>query len=145
MTDDALLNRFREAAFEQLDNVDGDFTRLAEPHKTISIVESAQGIIDNGGLRYFFTNDWPHKPPYSVFADAYEKIGRIEAANALRQAAGSFDIEQPEHHIEIRRDFLEKNYNRDKLEVDGWNDCICGDEMVWTDLATWLRVHLRAN
>jgi hypothetical protein len=42
------------------------------------IVYSAQGVIDNGGYRYFFESDWPDNPPYSKFYDAYSAIGCIK-------------------------------------------------------------------
>ncbi len=48
---------------------------------TVWAVEQAQGIIDNGGFQYFFENDWPENPSYSVFIDSFRRIGAGEAAD----------------------------------------------------------------
>jgi hypothetical protein len=145
MDDEQLLAELSDAAFKKMSEVDDDLSRMEEPFKTIALVYSAQGIIDNGGLRYFFENDWPHKPPYSEFADAYERIGRADLANALRSAAASFPIERPELHRDKRRDYIEENYDETTFGVRGWDDRICGDAQVWKDLAAWARAHRRAG
>ena len=139
MDDNDLLDALSDDAFRQMSAVDDDLARMEEPYKTIAIIYSSQGVIDNGGLTYFFANDWPHKPPYSEYADAYERIGCIEAANALRSAAASFTIERPELHRERRLAYIEANYDEATLGVKGWDDCICGDERVWENLAAWAR------
>jgi hypothetical protein len=41
--------------------------QLSEPLQTCWAVENAQGIIDNGGLQYFFDSDWDGNSPYSFF------------------------------------------------------------------------------
>ena len=86
MTDDALLDKASEIAFKKLGEAGERMEDLEDPYKTVAIIYSAQGVIDNGGMGYFFENDWPNNPPYSVFADAYERIGRVDAARALRDA-----------------------------------------------------------
>lgn len=139
MSEEKLLDKASEIAFVKLTEAGDKLEQLEEPYKTVAIVYSAQGIIDNGGLRYFFENDWPNNPPYSIFADAYERIGRADAAKALRDAAATFGISKPENDLEARRAFIEANYDKDAFQVQGWNDCICGDEQVWADLATWIR------
>jgi hypothetical protein len=57
---------------------------LPEPLATTWAVVTSQGVIDNGGLQYFFENDWPASVTYSVFSDAYRTIGGIEAADLYR-------------------------------------------------------------
>ncbi len=54
------------------------------------LVVSAQGVIDNGGYRYFFGADWPGNPPYSKFIDAYQSIGCEEQAKELERVVGTF-------------------------------------------------------
>lgn len=145
MNDEQLLDKLSGVAFQRLSEVDDDPARVEEPYRTIAIVYSAQGIIDNGGLRYFFENEWPHKPPYSEFADAYERIGRVDAANALRSAAASFGVARPERDREMRRAYIEENHDEATFGVRGWDDCICGDEQVWKDLAAWARTYPEAR
>lgn len=139
MDDEEWLDSLSTVAIRRMAEVDDDLDRIEEPYKTIAIVYAAQGIIDNGGLRYFFENDWPHKPPYSEFADAYERIGCADAANALRSAAASFPIERPERNRAARLAYIAENYDEKTFTVAGWNDCICGDEQVWKNLAAWAR------
>ena len=137
--DEEWLEALFDEACEMMDDFDDDVSRLEEPYRTVAIIFSAQGIIDNGGFCYFFENDWPHCPPYSLFADAYERIGRIKGASAIRSAVASFGFETPETNLEGRRKFMEQNYNEEEFEVSGWEDCLCGDQKVWSDLAAWVK------
>ncbi len=139
MDDDTLLDTMSHVAFQKLALVENDLSRVEEPYRTVAMIIAAQGVIDNGGLVYFFENDWPHTPPYSVYADAYERIGRLAAARAIRDAAASFGIETPEKNVEARRQFIEDHYNESEFGVDCWEDCICGDETVLSALAEWVR------
>jgi hypothetical protein len=139
MTDDALLDKVSDTAFKKLADVDDRMEALEEPYKTVAIIYSAQGVIDNGGMVYFFENDWPNNPPYSDFADAYERIGRVDAAKALRDAVETFGVPNPERNKKARRDYMEAHQKRFNGMV--WDDCICGDKRVFADLATWVRSH----
>lgn len=136
---DVLLDEISSIAFQKLEAAGDDFSNIEEPYRTVAIIFAAQGVIDNGGLVYFFENDWPHAPPYSVFADAYERIGRLEAAHAIRNAAASFGVDMPERECDRRRKFIDQHCDHEKLGVSGWDDCICGDDQVWTDLSTWVQ------
>ncbi len=139
---EAYLENASTIAFQKLDDVSGDLEALAEPYRTIVLVYSAQGTIDNGGLFYFFESDWPGNPPYSLFADAYRRIGRMEAGDSIDYAAKTFGIPFPEKDKEFRNAFIEKQFGTDETEGEWdveWDDCICGDEQVWSDLASWLQ------
>lgn len=141
LDNETLLDKMSDIAFKKMGVADEDHSKVEEPYRTVAIIFAAQGVIDNGGLVYFFENDWPNTPPYSVYADAYERIGRLEAAKAIRDAAASFGIDSPEKNREARRKFMKEHFNEEKYEVDGWNDCVCGDEKVWSDLANWVRTY----
>lgn len=141
---ESYMDKASTIAFQKLDDVEGNIELLEEPYKTIAVIYSAQGVIDNGGLIYFFESDWPHNPPYTLFADAYRRINRQEAGDAIEFAATSFGIPNPEKNKSFRNEFMEKQFGTD--ETDGtwtveWNDCICGDEDVWTHLTAWLRMN----
>ncbi len=82
-------------AHAKLKEVDNDIRRLGDPHRTLILVESSKGVIDNGGLIYFFEMDWAGCPPYSTFSDAYRKIGLHDAADDIDNAAKSFGFEAP--------------------------------------------------
>lgn len=143
ITDHELLDKVSDIAFNKLTDADDQMESIEEPYKTVAIIYSAQGVIDNGGMVYFFENDWPNNPPYSVFADAYERIGRTDAAKALRAAEKSFNVPNPEKNRKARRDYIKAH--QDRFEGMVWDDCICGDEKVFEDLALWVRSHPSYN
>ena len=91
---------------------------LPEPLLTVWAVEQGQGIIDNGGFGYFYENDWPEKPPYSLFWDAFRRIGAVEAAECIKTTAELFPIACPELDYQMRRDYLNLSSDRAKDEPD---------------------------
>lgn len=96
----------------------------------------AQGIIDNGGLEYFFENDWPGKPPYADFVDAFKEIGCVDSANNIASAAKSFGIDDPQNHIDKRRKYMAENKKRGR--ISGWPKDIYGHEGVFDALAKYV-------
>ena len=118
---------------------DREIHEVEDPYFTIAVIFAAQGVIDNGGFRYFFENDWPKNPPYSIFYDAYDRIGLQDEAKNLKDAVLSFGINGPERQIELRNKYIDENYDEDKFEVKGWNDTICGNEFVWDKLVLWVK------
>lgn len=139
---EALLDRAINIVFERLNQVDGDVSKLEEPFRTVAIIHSAQGVIDNGGLVYFFESDWPNQPPYSLFIDAYRQIGKEDSAAAIEYAAKSFGVPDPEKHVELRNKFMQQHFWSDSEHYEPtveWDDDICGDEEVWCKLAQWIR------
>ena len=104
--DKDLLDRAVEIAFARLRKVKRDLAALPEPLRVVAIVCSAQGVIDNGGLRYFFENDWPRQPPYAQFVDAYRAIGAGADAEAIAAAAALFPFPDPERDRDRRCELL---------------------------------------
>jgi len=80
---------------------------LGEQLLTVWAVEQAQGVVDNGGFQYFFENDWPENPPYSVFMDAFRRIGAQEAADCIQDAAEMFPSTSPHLDYQMRRDHMD--------------------------------------
>jgi hypothetical protein len=74
---------------------------------TVWAVEQAQGVIDNGGFQYFFENDWPENPAYSVFMDAFRRIGADEAADCIHDAMEMFPSSNPHLDYQMRREFMD--------------------------------------
>src|SRR5688500_8764243 len=105
--DSRLLESVSAEAFARLEAAGGDPRKLIDPWRTVVVVHAAQGVIDNGGLRYFFGNDFPENPPYSVFEDAYRRIGAGRAADALGRATRLFRFADPQLDLEQRREVLE--------------------------------------
>ena len=100
-----LLKRTSQAIFSRLGT--GSIFSLSWPQQVVALIYSAQGVIDNGGFIYFFENDWPGQPPYSVFADTYRAIGAEECAECIEVAASLFPFPDPHRAEAERRAYLQ--------------------------------------
>lgn len=122
----------------------GDLELLPVPLRTLLMIESAQGMIDSGGLEYFYEADFPNNPPYAAFVEAYRRIGADAAADCLEQSAAMFPFEEPQLFEPLRRLWLEKW----RLEADGaferLSGRISGDASVWTLLEAYVASHREA-
>ncbi len=112
---------------EAADAVGGDPLQLSPELQPIAILYSVQAIVDNGGFRYLFENQYAH--PYSVFAAAYRQIGATDAADKLERAVALFPFENPHAHPEARLEFMDSLDESDELFLLG--DEVCGDERIW--------------
>jgi len=128
--------RAREDALNRLGSRD-DPRCLSITDQTILAVSSAQGVIDNGGFRYFFGADWPGQPPYSFFSDAYRRIGAEMAATCLDEALDLFPFADPERHGDLRKEFL--GSLPDTHELLALGDRVCGDQAVWEHLEQYAK------
>lgn len=132
------VSHFVYAEFEK---VNSDFSLMRPELAIFHRIQVAQGIIDNGGLVYFFENNWIGFPPYSDFVFSYQAIGCDAAAKCIEQAANSFPFADPELHCEKRRKFMKDNYDADLFTVRGWDNTVCGDETVYPALGNYAAMH----
>lgn len=150
------INRAADIAFNKLEKVNYNFSKIPVPVATFVRVYSAQGEIDNGGLEHFFESDWPNKPNYKVFIDSYNKIGSIEGAYILQEAVDCFPFDSPHRNIEARNlfmnqcripeefpaeEFSEEDFPLSDFPIEDWDDILCGDEEVWEKLANYVEKH----
>ena len=141
--EDKCIHAFKKAVL-MLQANSGEIESLPEPVKIFLLVHGAQGIIDNGGYRYFFESDWPDNPPYETFIRAYEVIGCDSQAEELRRVVATFPFARPELHKERRNAFIDANFDGEADSVRGWGDALCGDEDVWRKLADYYEAHKAA-
>jgi len=127
-----------EHAYTFLPAVDGNAARLPEPMRTVVIVNTAQGIIDNGGLEYFFESDFPHKPPYSVFVEAFRQIGADAVATCIERSADMFPFPHPHLHEAQRQHWIDSIKENEAHEFVLLSDKACGDEAVYKKLAEFV-------
>lgn len=111
-----------------------ELSGLPRPVVTFLLVHGAQGVIDNGGYRYFFGSDWPNNPPYSQFIEAYKTIGCDSQAKELERVVATFPFKNPHLYEEWRQKYMAENHDPEEHGVKGWGDNLCGDEVVWTKL-----------
>jgi hypothetical protein len=109
--------------------------------RVIVMIWTADGIIGNGGLRYFFESDFPDGTLFTDFITAYAAIGAVDCANALRTALTLFPGGYPQPDLEERNELLDKLDN-DKGPL-GLLDTVffqSADENVGL-IAAYLRAH----
>lgn len=69
--------------------------QLDQPCRTVIIVYSALGLIENGGFQYFFGSNFPGDPPYDVFTQAFSSVGIPELAVRFSKLVSSFPFDDP--------------------------------------------------
>ena len=120
----------------------GDVSRLPAELRAVALVHAAQGVIDNGGLQYFFESDFPGKPSYKLFVDAYQAIGATDAADALAKAVALFPFADPHRHAKRRNAFLDGFNDEDDEPVNSpfelLTQRLCGDKEVWRRLRAYV-------
>jgi hypothetical protein len=122
-----------------------DVAKLPAPVRHIALVHAAQGVIDNGGLQYFFEADFPNKPDYALFIEAYRAIGATEAAQALEEAVALFPFDSPHKFVKERNAFLDRFRNDDdqarESPFEPLTDRLCGNKTVWQKLEAYAALH----
>ena len=120
----------------------GAMESIPMPAQTVLLIGTAQGVLDNGGLRYFFESDFPGRPSYETFADAYARIGAQQCADAIRQAAARFPFSDPHLRRAERCDQLDVWSSIPESPLDALDDVLLRSGGVWALLDRYLEDHL---
>jgi hypothetical protein len=115
-----------------------DITKLPPIIANFILVYAAQGVIDNGGYRYFFGADWPNNPPYQLFIDAYRAIECENQAKDIERIIASFPFDNPHLHAGRRKQYINDNYDHERGEIKEWGDPLCGDDEIWSKLEAYV-------
>jgi len=137
MAEQELLDRAADYAFAELERVGGDPLKLDIPLQTIVVLYHFQGMVDNGAFRYPLESDFPFSPPYSMFVDAYRRIGATKAADNLERVIAMFPFENPHLYQEKRNAFMDSLDESDEFFQLG--DEVCGDKSIWTAMEEYAR------
>lgn len=133
-----MLEQATERAYAQLATAGNEIGYLAEPMQTLVLVDITHGIIDNGGLEYLFENDFPGNPPYSLFSDAFRRIGAESVASCIELSSQMFPFAQP-HLFQVKRQhWMDSIKNDDTHEFARLTCRACGDESVAQRLADYV-------
>jgi hypothetical protein len=135
---DSVLDRASSYAFARLEGVGGDMGQLPEPLQTVVIVQTAQGIIDNGGLEYFYESDFPGNPPYSMFVETFRRIGAEAVASCIEETSHMFPFSQPHLHESRRQQWLDTVKHDEQHAFVRLSRRACGDESAFRKLAEYV-------
>ena len=134
----SFLNHAIEHARTYLPAVDGNAAHLPEPMRTVVVVSAAQGIIDNGGLEYFFESDFPQNPPYSLFVEAFRRIGADAVSKCIELSANMFPFPHPHLHEAQRQQWIDSIKDNEAHAFVLLSNKACGDEVVYKKLAEFV-------
>lgn len=128
-------------AERKLKEVDNNPFQLPDCFAVVISIMSAQVVIDNGGLSYFFESDWPNSPPYENYSRMYRLIGANRTAAAIDNGAALFGISDPHLNFVKRQDFILANldsmHNGSQSVFDDLDGQIYDDE-VWEKLDAYI-------
>lgn len=96
-----------DACYALLEQQGKQLQLVSEPCRTVIIVDTAFGIIGNGGFQYFFEANFPDDPEYGMFAGAFHRVGLTEIARRFAELVAMFPFEAPHRSPDQRLRFLE--------------------------------------
>lgn len=132
------LDRPYDYAVARLHDAGGDVAALPVPLQTLLVVESAQTLVESGGLEFFYEADFPNNPPYADFVAAYRRIGAEGAASCIEQTAQMFPFEEPQLFEPLRQLWLERIAADPGSEFQRLSARMAADASVWTRLADYV-------
>ncbi|RZJ08063.1 MAG: DUF4375 domain-containing protein [Acidovorax sp.] len=139
MTDDQYFAGTKVAIAKE--KAAGALRKCAVPVQVVLLVDSAQGIIDNGGLLYFYEVDFEEQGPYSDFVEAYRAIGAEEAATLLERSIRLFPFLDPHLHELKRQRWLDQIQEDENHEFNDLSDKLIGHKAVFPKLKEYMARH----
>jgi hypothetical protein len=133
------LDLAAEGLYREISQLGQDIYKLSEVTRPIAALYGFQGMVDNGGFRYPLEADWPGNPPYSLFVDAYRRIGAKDAADAFERAVSLFPFKHPEWNADARNEFMPRL--GDDHEFNDLSDRVCGDKTIWKRMDEYIAKH----
>lgn len=133
-----LLDRAIAYSIACVEAAAGDVFQLPLPVQTVAVVQTTQGIIDNGGLEYFYESDFVGTPPYSFFVDTFRRIGAEAAATRIEASALMFPFSDPHLNEAKRQQWLDGVKECETHEFVVLSRAACGDASVFAKLAEYI-------
>lgn len=109
-TDDPfeVVIRAIECIHRDQDSPDWNPANFTGPWFVVWAVVHSYGIVENGGLRYFFENDWPDGVTYDRFIQAYNTIGATHSATCLADVITQMFGDKHDMDVYSRRKILDR-------------------------------------
>lgn len=119
----------------------GGIGNVPEPIRVAVTVCTAQGIIDNGGLQYFYEVDFEDQCPYPEFADAYRSIGALDAADLFERSWRLFPFVDAHLYEAKRQQWLDLVKEDEDHEFHVLSDRLIGNKSVFPKLEDYIERH----
>ncbi|MGG7604702.1 DMP19 family protein [Massilia sp. BKSP1R2A-1] len=100
------MSRNIDTCFEIFDQVK-QLALLDQSCRAVVTVYSAWGVIGNGGLQYFFENNFDGDPSFDVFTEAFHTVGLDEIATRFSELVALFPFGDPHKSSQRRQEFLD--------------------------------------
>lgn len=119
-----------------------DLAALPIEWQTYLAVCSHVELIKSGGLPFFFDGNFPGNPNYSIFSEAYRRIGCEDMALWFEEAVALFPFKAPHQNREKRQAYLKEYCSKGTGEL-----CELGDRMMdsaevaYRHLAEYVRIN----
>jgi hypothetical protein len=133
-----LLEQASAYSTARVQEAGGDVSQLPEAVQTVVVIDTAQGIIDNGGLEYFYESDFPGNPPYAFFVETFRRIGAESVASCIEESSRMFPFAQPHLHLAKRQQWLDTVRDDERHPFVLLSRQACGDESVFRKLAEYV-------
>jgi hypothetical protein len=119
----------------------GALRKCAIPVQVALSVATAQGIIDNGGLQYFYEVDFEEQGSYTEFVKAYRLIGAEDAATYLERSIALFPFSDPHLHESKRQHLLDEIREDERHEFHELSNKLIGHKTVFPKLMDYMSQH----
>lgn len=129
--------------FEALDKVQQG-GNLDQSCRKVVMVYSAWGIIENGGLQYFFESNFPGDPPYDVFVQAFSSVGLTEIALRFSKLVSLFPFDDPHKFPQKRQDFIDSQPSSFITSMEELDDLFFAHENIEQTLNSFLQVPVKS-
>ena len=125
-------------AHARMADAGNDLSQLPIEIQTVIRIETMQGIIDNGGLQYFYENDFPDNPPYSQFVDDLLRLNAIDQAKQMQISINCLGFSDPHFDRERRNQKLAELWEKQNAEFIHADNQLCGNEDIWVKLEEYV-------
>lgn len=98
-------------------NPSKDLAVLSIEWQTYLAVCSHVELIKSGGLPFFFDGNFPGNPDYSIFSEAYRRIGCEDMALWLEEAVALFPFNAPHQNREKRQAYMKEHCSKGTGEL----------------------------
>lgn len=139
-----MMDEASDLAFAALHKNKGDVLSLSLPMQTVVVIYTAQGIIDNGGLEYFFESDFPSGATYYYIMDAYRRIGASAVAECIEAAVRMFPFQDAHLKSDARNNYLAALGPDESRAFTSCSEAACGNKDVWVCLEEYVSANFDA-